>query len=71
MVFRSAEGGMMMGVWFTATEFVGRLAGVLVKIAGIPENVQIPISEFVIYHSATFYYSKSFQNTTIKIILLS
>lgn len=44
--------GLMMGVWFTALGFGGQLAGVLAKAASIPQGVQDPSEQLLIYHRA-------------------
>lgn len=49
--------GLMMGVWFTALGFGGQLAGVLARMASIPENAQNPMSELPIYANAFFNYA--------------
>lgn len=49
--------GMMMGIWFTALGFGGQLAGVLAKLASIPEDAQTAMAELPIYRHAFFEYA--------------
>ncbi|OGT38899.1 MAG: hypothetical protein A3F12_01810 [Gammaproteobacteria bacterium RIFCSPHIGHO2_12_FULL_38_14] len=50
--------GMMMGVWFVATGFGGLFAGMIAKVASIPDTAQTVADKLAIYHHAflTFAY---------------
>ncbi len=49
--------GMMMGVWFVATGFGGLFAGMLAKIASIPQTAQTAAQKLAIYQHAFFTYA--------------
>lgn len=44
--------GMMMGIWFVATGFGGLFAGILAKMASVPETVQTTADKLSIYQHA-------------------
>jgi len=49
--------GMMMGIWFVAIGFGGEFAGLIAKIASIPENVTDALIQLPIYRAAFFDYA--------------
>jgi POT family proton-dependent oligopeptide transporter len=49
--------GMMMGVWFVAIGFGGIFAGLIAKIASVPENVHSIADKLLIYHHAFLNYA--------------
>jgi POT family proton-dependent oligopeptide transporter len=49
--------GMMMGIWFVATGFGGQFAGLLAKIASIPETVTDTGAQLGIYRTAFLDYT--------------
>jgi POT family proton-dependent oligopeptide transporter len=49
--------GMMMGIWFVATGFGGQFAGLLAKIASIPENITDLNTQLTIYRTAFLDYT--------------
>lgn len=49
--------GMMMGIWFVATGFGGIAAGVLAKVASIPENITNLTEKLHIYQNAFLNYA--------------
>jgi POT family proton-dependent oligopeptide transporter len=49
--------GMMMGIWFVATGFGGQFAGLLAKIASIPENITDISAQLSIYRTAFLDYT--------------
>ncbi len=49
--------GMMMGIWFVATGFGGIFAGMLAKIASIPDTTQSTADKLLIYHHAFLTYA--------------
>jgi POT family proton-dependent oligopeptide transporter len=49
--------GMMMGIWFVATGFGGQFAGLLAKIASIPETITDTGAQMVIYRTAFLDYT--------------
>ncbi len=48
--------GLMMGVWFMAIGFGGKLAGVLAKLGDVPKSVVSMSKMNAIYQQAFFYY---------------
>ncbi|MBV9575809.1 MAG: peptide MFS transporter [Gammaproteobacteria bacterium] len=44
--------GMMMGIWFVGTGFGGIFAGILAKLASVPDNVKNPLAKLSIYQTA-------------------
>ncbi len=44
--------GMMMGIWFVALGFGGIFAGMLAKLASVPDTVQTAAEKLLIYHDA-------------------
>jgi len=51
--------GMMMGVWFVATGFGGVFAGVIAKMASVPDSAAITVAhKLAIYHDAFLNYSE-------------
>ncbi|TAK73718.1 MAG: MFS transporter [Gammaproteobacteria bacterium] len=44
--------GMMMGIWFAATGFGGLLAGMIAKMAAVPETVTTTAGKLAIYQNA-------------------
>lgn len=49
--------GRMMGVWFVATGFGGLFAGMIAKLASIPEEIQSTLQKLIIYKHAFFLYA--------------
>jgi POT family proton-dependent oligopeptide transporter len=49
--------GVMMGIWFVALGYGGEFAGMLAKIASIPESSQNAIAQLPIYRHAFLYYT--------------
>jgi proton-dependent oligopeptide transporter, POT family len=49
--------GMMMGVWFVATGFGGIFAGMIAKMASVPETVQSTVQKLAIYQNAFLNYA--------------
>lgn len=49
--------GMMMGVWFVATGFGGLFAGMIAKIASLPDTAQTAMEKASIYHQAFLDYA--------------
>ncbi len=49
--------GMMMGIWFVATGFGGIFAGMLAKMASIPEAIQTNAEKLSIYQDAFLNYA--------------
>ena len=49
--------GMMMGIWFVATGFGGYFAGMIAKIASIPDTAQTTADKLAIYHEAFLDYA--------------
>ena len=49
--------GMMMGIWFVSLGYGGQFAGMLAKIASIPEGIQNPASQLPIYQHAFLIYA--------------
>lgn len=49
--------GMMMGIWFVALGYGGQFAGMLAKIASVPESTQHISNELLIYQHAFLIYA--------------
>jgi POT family proton-dependent oligopeptide transporter len=49
--------GMMMGIWFVALGFGGQFAGVLAKLASVPEETQDILAQLPIYRQAFLDYT--------------
>lgn len=50
--------GMMMGVWFVAMGFGGVFAGVIAKLASVPETLHLNTDKLAIYHTAFMDYAE-------------
>ena len=46
-----------MGIWFVSLGYGGQFAGMLAKIASIPEGIQNPASQLPIYQHAFLIYA--------------
>jgi proton-dependent oligopeptide transporter, POT family len=44
--------GMMMGIWFVSLGFGGQFAGILAKLASVPESIKEPMAQLSIYRMA-------------------
>lgn len=49
--------GMMMGIWFVATGFGGLFAGILAKLASVPETAVTAADKLAVYHAAFMKYA--------------
>lgn len=50
--------GMMMGVWFVAMGFGGVFAGVIARLASVPDNMHLNADKLAIYHTAFMDYAE-------------
>lgn len=49
--------GLMMGIWFVATGFGGMFAGIMAKLASVPDTVQSTADKLAVYQEAFLTYA--------------
>lgn len=49
--------GLMMGIWFVATGFGGIFAGMIAKLASVPDSIKTSADKLSIYQAAFFKYA--------------
>lgn len=63
--------GFMMGTWFVAIGFGGIFAGMIAKLAAIPDQMQINADKLAIYHDAFLEYAYIGIATSLLLFLVS